>query len=367
MLSTGPATGSSLRTHGDKKTAIIILFIMMAVTYSISSMNSEYSAVRVVVSLAEVDSAVTGFIVIFTATCIGILLLLAFTGFYFIGSIVKPVQQISEIAAKFAKGDFSVRIKHDSDDEIGDLCTAINHMADELSNADAMKNEFISSVSHELRTPLTAIRGWAETIRTERDPVIFKKGIRVITNETERLSQMVEELLDFSRMQSGHFTLQQSAMDVLAELGEAALIYAERAKIEDITMTYEEPEMLPVVYGDKNRIRQVFINIIDNAIKYSEPGGTIFLTLSRTPVTVSASIRDQGRGIAPDDLEKVKQKFFKAKNSVRGSGIGLAVVDEIVGTLGGKFDIASTRGQGTTVTVTLPVYHPGQEHLHDKI
>lgn len=113
------------------------------------------------------------------------------------------------------------------------------------------ENEFISSVSHELRTPLTAIRGWAETIRTERDPVIFKKGIRVITNETERLSQMVEELLDFSRMQSGHFTLQQSAMDVLAELGEAALIYAERAKIEDITMTYEEPEMLPVVYGDK--------------------------------------------------------------------------------------------------------------------
>ena len=96
-------------------------------------------------------------------------------------------------------------------------------------------------------------------------------------------------------------------------------------------------------------------------------GGTIFLTLSRTPVTVSASIRDQGRGIAPDDLEKVKQKFFKAKNSVRGSGIGLAVVDEIVGTLGGKFDIASTLGQGTTVTVTLPVYHPGQEHLHDKI
>ena len=143
-----------------------------------------------------------------TAVCIAILLLMALTGFYFINSIVKPVQQISATAAKFAKGDFSLRIKNDSGDEIGDLCTAINHMADELSSADTMKNEFISSVSHELRTPLTAIKGWAETINNERDPVITGKGIRVITNETERLSRMVEELLDFSRMQSGHFTLQ---------------------------------------------------------------------------------------------------------------------------------------------------------------
>ena len=107
--------------------------------------------------------------------------------------------------------------------------------------------------------------------------------------------------------------------------------------------------------------------MFDNAIKYSDAGGTIFLTITRTPDTVTAAVRDQGRGIAPDDLDKVKQKFFKAKNSVRGSGIGLAVVDEIVGALGGRVDIASTLGQGTTVSITLPVYHPGQEHLHEKI
>ena len=140
-----------------------------------------------------------------------------------------------------------------------------------------------------------------------------------------------------------------------------------RIRQEGMQLVYSEPPEPYPVWADPARLRQVFVNLFDNAIKYSEPGGTIFLTLSRTPVTVSASIRDQGRGIAPDDLEKVKQKFFKAKNSVRGSGIGLAVVDEIVGTLGGKFDIASTLGQGTSVTVTLPVYHPGQEHLHDKI
>ncbi len=152
-----------------------------------------------------------------------------------------------------------------------------------------------------------------------------------------------------------------------AGIADAALFVEARIRQEGMQLVYSEPPEPYPVWADPARLRQVFVNLFDNAIKYSEPGGTIFLTLSRTPVTVSASIRDQGRGIAPDDLEKVKQKFFKAKNSVRGSGIGLAVVDEIVGTLGGKFDIASTLGQGTTVTVTLPVYHPGQEHLHDKI
>ena len=127
-----------------------------------------------------------------------------------------------------------------------------------------------------------------------------------------------------------------------------------------------EPDPYPV-WADPARLHQVFINILDNAIKYSEPDGTIFLTLTRRGDLVTAAVRDQGRGIAPDDLEKVKQKFFKAKNSVRGSGIGLAVVDEIITALGGRVDIASTLGQGTTVSITLPVYHPGQEHLHEKI
>ena len=254
---------------------------VMAVTYPIEDLSDEYTAVRMVISLTEIDANILTFSVAMTLLCIGVFLLLALSGMYFIRSIVFPIRQISATAEKFAKGDFSVRIAASSKDEIGDLCTAINHMADELSATETMKNEFISSVSHELRTPLTAIKGWAETLNAGGDMETMHKGIRVITNETERLSRMVEELLDFSRMQSGHFTMQMDKMDVLAELGEAVLIYTERARREHIEILYNEPEFLPIVYGDKNRIRQVFINIIDNAIKYSNPGGKVQITATQ--------------------------------------------------------------------------------------
>ena len=254
-------------------------------------------------------------------------------------------------------GDFSVRIENDSDDEIGDLCTAINHMADELSNAEAMKNEFISSVSHELRTPLTAIKGWAETLMVDggENPDTMKKGVGVIVNETERLSQMVEELLDFSRMQNGHFTLQEANMDILAELGDAVLIYSDKAKREEKRIIYNEPEMLPFVYGDKNRIRQVFINVIDNAIKYSSPGDTVTIDAYEKDGDIIVSVADTGVGIKESDLPKVKTKFFKANHTRRGSGIGLAVADEIIAMHGGSMDINSAgEGKGTTVTISLP-------------
>lgn len=329
---------------------------IMAVSYSIKDMNSEYSALRVVISLSEIDNSLTGLIIVMTIVCIAILLLMAFTGLYFVKSIVKPVQQISATAAKFAKGDFSVRIENYGDDEIGELCVAINHMADELSSADTMKNEFISSVSHELRTPLTAIKGWAETINTERNAVITGKGMRVITNETERLSRMVEELLDFSRMQSGHFTLQQDTMDILAELGDAVLIYAEKARSENVTIIYEEPEMLPFVYGDKNRIRQVFINIIDNAIKYSERGGVVKIIASENENgDIMVTVEDGGCGIKKSDLPKIKTKFYKANHTKKGSGIGLAVADEIISMHGGTLDVESEEGKGTKVIIIIPV------------
>ncbi|WP_294751313.1 HAMP domain-containing sensor histidine kinase [uncultured Ruminococcus sp.] len=330
---------------------------ILAVSVPIGSMSNEYSAVRMVTSLTAIDETIKNYALAASVVCIAIILIIIVTGLYFAGSIVKPIQQISGIARKFALGDFSTRIDNDSDDEIGDLCTAINNMADELSATEAMKNEFISSVSHELRTPLTAIKGWAETLMIDGggSPDTMKKGVGVIVNETERLSQMVEELLDFSRMQNGHFTLQNANMDVLAELGDAVLIYSDKARREEKEIIYSEPEMLPFVYGDKNRIRQVFINVIDNAVKYSSAGDTVTIMAYEKGGNVIISVADTGCGIKKSDLAKVKTKFYKANHTRRGSGIGLAVADEIISMHGGSMDITSEgEGKGTTVIITLP-------------
>ena len=257
--------------------------------------------------------------------------------------------------SQIAAGNLSVRIPRKSDDEIGELCETINHMADELSNTEQIKNEFISSVSHELRTPLTAIQGWSETILSlgMDDRNTLQKGMRVITHETERLSEMVEELLDFSRIQSGRFKLVKDRMDVLAELEEAVLIYTDRARRDGKELEYHEAELLPVINGDKNRIRQVFINIIDNALKYSDPGGRVTVRSVVTEIEVQVIVSDTGCGISQKDLQHVTEKFFKANNTRRGSGIGLAVVSEIVAMHGGKLTIDSVEGEGTTVTITL--------------
>ena len=163
-----------------------------------------------------------------------------------------------------------------------------------MSNSEQVKNDFISSVSHELRTPLTAIKGWAETLDDIDDQETIKKGMRVISSESERLSSMVEELLDFSRIQNGRFNMLKANMDILAELGEAVLIYQEKARREGIEIIYNEPELLPFIHGDKNRLRQVFINIIDNAIKYSDAGGCVTIEAAKKGAYIEIIVSDTG-------------------------------------------------------------------------
>lgn len=327
---------------------------ILAVTIIIAQPSSSYNAFRFVTSLEMVDSQLSAIILAALLISLFVILIVVMTGLYFVKSICVPLVEISSTAKKLAKGDFSERIAIKNNDEIGELSRAFNDMADELENSEQIKNDFISSVSHELRTPLTAIKGWSETLAGGYEPETFSKGMKVISGETLRLERMVEELLDFSRIQSGHFSLQMSKMDVIAELEDALLIYIDKAKKENILINYDEPEFLCPVHGDKNRLRQVFINVIDNAIKYTDPGGRIDISVERREDSISIIVADTGCGIAPSDLPKVKAKFYKANSTRRGSGIGLAVADEIIALHGGALDIESELGVGTTVIITLP-------------
>ena len=336
---------------------------VMAITRAVRDENGALvGSIRYVVSLERADQQMAFVVIILVLAGLFILLLLTFSGVYFIRSILVPVKRISASAKQIAQGDFDVRVEKSKDDELGQLCDAVNDMAGELGAAERMKNDFISSFSHELRTPLTAIKGWAETLRLGADQETAEKGMTVIIRESARLSGLVEELLDFSRLQSGRMRLSAARLDILAELDEAVYLFTDRARTERKELTYEENTSLSPVYGDRDRLRQVFVNIIDNALKYTQAGGAITVSSREAMGYVEVTVSDTGCGIPAQHLPNVKKKFYKANQLVRGSGIGLAVADEIVSLHGGTLGVESQEGVGTVVTIRLPSCAWAQAH-----
>ena len=334
--------------------------MVMAVCCLVPYAAEDVAAMRLVTSLTLVQNQLKNVFLISIVVVITILGFTVASGLYFVRSIVVPLGQVERTAASIARGELDVRlpVTGDARDEVDRLRGTINRMAEGLEETEKMKNEFISSVSHELRTPLTSIRGWVETLRTLDDPEDenYRKGLEIINNETARLYNMVEELLDFSRLQNGRLKMSCHPLDLVAELTDAVLFCEARIQREGLLLSYSEPEEMLPVYADPNRLRQVFINILDNAIKYSAPGGRITVKIWQGEYKAFIEIIDQGRGIPPEDLENVKTKFYKGSTSVRGSGIGLALVDSIMTALDGTLDLKSTLGRGTVVTLGLPIY-----------
>ena len=334
--------------------------MVMAACCLVPYAAEDVAAMRLVTSLTLVGQQLKRTAVVALIMGTAVLAFTIMSGLYFVRSIVVPLGQVERTAASIARGELDVRlpVTGDERDEVDRLRGTINRMAEGLEETEKMKNEFISSVSHELRTPLTSIRGWVETLRTLDDPSDenYRKGLEIINNETARLYNMVEELLDFSRLQNGRLKMICCPLDLVAELTDAVLFCEARIQREGLVLVYNEPEEMIPVYADPDRLRQVFINIMDNAIKYSAPGGRITVKLWAGEYKAFVEILDQGRGIPPEDLENVKTKFYKGSNSVRGSGIGLALVDSIMTALDGTMDIKSTLGRGTVVTLGLPLY-----------
>ena len=313
---------------------------------------------RYVTSLNKVDKQIIIIVAIALGIGLGILGMVYFSNLYFIRSIVDPVAGITETAKRIAAGSYGVQIEKLYDDEIGALTDAINDMSLKINQSEKMKNEFISSVSHELRTPLTAINGWAETIMNGevRDAGDVKKGMGIIVSEARRLTNMVEELLEFSRIQDGRFTLSVEPMDIKAELEDAVYTYREFFRREGIELNHFDcDEEFPPIAGDPERLRQVFCNLLDNAAKHGGSGKRIDTAIARDEDQVVITIRDYGPGIPAEELPHVKYKFYKGSSKARGSGIGLAVCDEIITRHEGTLDIDNAEGGGCIVTIHLPI------------
>lgn len=322
-----------------------------------------HGAYRWVVSLKDINKQMYFSIGVAVAIGLVVIVLIYASGMYFIKSIVKPIHEVSNTARKIAGGDLKVRLDFNETDEIGELCDSINYMVSELQEADTMKNDFISSVSHELRTPLTAIKGWGETVRmsvTDSDEIV-KRGLDIMLGEVDRLSDLVEELLDFSRIQSGKMSIVTETAKIRELLSEVIEMYEEICSRQGIELMLVQGGIDPTVMVDRNRIKQVFINIIDNAIKYTEKGGYIIISTAIEEGCVRIIVSDSGAGIPAKDLEHVKERFYKANKTVRGTGIGLAVADEIIKYHNGLLFLESTEGVGTTVTVVLPTYEQPEE------
>ncbi len=344
-----PWTGSSPDT-GER---------IMSVSAPILSANGTLMGViRIVTSLERADLQVMKIVAVALAVGAAIVLLVYFSNLYFVRSIVEPVMAVTDTAKRIAGGSYGIQMEKKYDDEVGDLIDAVNDMSMKIKQSEKLKSEFISSVSHELRTPLTAINGWAETIMNGevRDASDVKKGMGIIVSEARRLTNMVEELLEFSRIEDGRFTLSVEPMDIKAELEDAVYTYTEFFRREGIVLTHTDcEEEFPPIPGDPERMRQVFCNLLDNAAKHGGSGHRIDTAIHQEGDAAVITIRDYGPGIPEDELPHVKYKFYKGSSKARGSGIGLAVCEEIVTRHNGRLDIGNAEGGGCIVTIRLPI------------
>lgn len=271
--------------------------------------------------------------------------------------VTDPISELTEFAKRIASGSYGAKVEKRADDELGQLTEEINNMSEKVAIAEKSRTDFISQVSHELRTPLTAIMGWSETIAF--DPAVqgdSLRGINIISKEAERLTGMVSELLEFTRIQDGRFNLRVELIDIAAELEDALFTYGELMRQGGIEINYTEPPSeIPLIPGDPERLKQVFLNLLDNAANHGGDGKKVDVSIDSDTVYVNISIRDYGHGIPEGELPHVKEKFYKGSSKNRGTGIGLSVCDEIITRHNGRLDIQNAEGGGCLAVIHLPL------------
>ncbi len=333
--------------------------IVAVSTPMIYSNGEVVGVLRFVTSTRKVDAQIMLVATISALVLLVLLTTVIVSSVYYLQSIMNPVAEITEKAQRIASGSYGVQIKTPYRDEIGDLADTINEMSSKIAQNEKMQAEFISQLSHELRTPLTVINGWSETLLADENlDADTRQGMKIISSEAKRLTEMVMDLLDFTRMQDGRMTLTVETTDIRSEYEDTVYMYGSRLSQDGIQLIYHDSdEDIPEIPCDPQRLRQVFLNILDNAAKHGGAGKRIETEMHFEDDHVVVRIRDYGPGIPEDEIPLVKKKFYKGSTSARGTGIGLAVCDEIVEMHGGSLTLENAQGGGTLVTVRLPAAH----------
>lgn len=325
--------------------------------YSLSIPLKEYSytkgVIRYTVSLEKAKDVINKFIVLCIVIGIVVLLIVTWLSSILSKSIVEPINDLKSVAEVMAGGNYKVRAKKSTDDELGELANSFNYMAEEIQKTAQIKNDFISSISHELRTPLTSIQGWSETLIYAGDDEERELGLNIIQGETKRLIKIVEELLDFSRYERNKMEFNMTPLDLGVILKEVVNQYRIKAKEKNIRMTLKIESDNNRLVGDEDRLKQVFINLLENSWKFTDYGGRIEVRLQEDEEYLMATVQDNGIGIEEENLQKVFDKFFKENTNMPGSGIGLSLCSEIVKAHKGTINLKSSKGVGTKFIISI--------------
>lgn len=286
-------------------------------------------------------------------------------------TMIAPIQELTHAAEKVASGDFSDKVENSSKDEIGVLTRTFNDMAvqledtlDDLKRSEQMRREFVANVSHELRTPITGVKSYAETLAADPDmPADTRERfLNVILNESDRMTKIVQDLLTLSLFDAGSFEFSFDEFSFETSVRDVYNAVRMEAQAHGHVFVLEVEPGIPRIRGDKARVEQVLMNMVSNAIKYTKDGGRITIKAGVRGGEVWCSVKDNGIGIPKDDTTKVFDRFYRVDKARSresgGTGLGLSIAQEIVVRHGGRIDLKSRLGHGTTITVWLPVEGP---------
>lgn len=292
--------------------------------------------------------SLTGLTFLFSSIVGTIIILIVVRG------IVKPIKRLSKASKEVAKGNFDIEVKVKSKDEIGQLTADFNLMTKELKNIDFLRKDFVSNVSHEFKTPITAIKGFAKLIK---DGQLSKDQLdeysEIIVDESQRLSLLSSNLLKISELDSKMIREQAKVFSLDEQIRKAILILELQWSKKEIEFEIELEEA--TITGDEHLLQEVWLNLIQNAIKFSNQKGIIKISLYKKMDKVKVQIADKGIGIADEDKERIFERFYKGdkSHSKEGNGLGLVIVKKILKLSYGKIDYESQVGKGTTFTVEL--------------